>query len=378
MKNKISKVLFIANGSMIGGGNRSLVTLCNGLADRGIESRVYVPEIGEFSDELKKQKIDYIIQPTQLYVFSKIKIIIESLKIIVGIVKYKPSIIHANGIHCYKFYGRIAKLFHIPIVCHMRHFITGENSDFLVDALPNYILYNSHYNLVKTEDDLGDRLLRKVPRTVAYNFFHQHEYCKPELRAEQRALFALTAGQLAITVIGNINPGKGHLNFIDGVALFLSEHVEYIEKIKFLIVGKDVNNSGLEQECIALVKKLGLGKSIFFKGFVADAAAVYAASDILVIPSEEEPFGRIAVEAILACKQVVAMNNSGLQEILEPLITPILCKTGCADSLAKGLEKAIEKPSNNELLEQDQATIAKLFSQDTQLSQLLEIYNNVL
>lgn len=373
------KVLFTANGGKIGGGNRSLVTLCKSLATRNVQALVLVPEAGDFEQELAKQGIDYVLHPTHLYTLSKPKLLLTFLKTILLIKRFQPDVIHANDIHCYKFYGRIAKWLKIPIVCHMRHFIAGDKADFLIDALPDYILYNSEYNLLKTEKDLGERALKNVPRDVAYNFFYQAEYFKPEYRAEQRKGFALTDEQIAITVVGNINPGKGHLDFIQGIALLNQQAPEAVKaKLKVFIVGSDVTNSGLEAQSKALVKELGLDDMVTFTGFIGNTAAVYAASDILVIPSEEEPFGRIAVEGALACKQIVAMNNSGLKEILSPLKTPILCETGKAQALATALLTLAEKGVDEAQLQADQTSVQDLFSEENQLTKLLAIYQQVI
>jgi glycosyltransferase involved in cell wall biosynthesis len=373
------KILFIANGGKIGGGNRSLVTLCQSLAKKNVESLVLVPEQGDFAQELAAQKIPFIVRATHLYTLSKPKLLWQLLKVFFLLKKYQPDVIHANDIHCYKFYGRIARLLKIPSVCHMRHFVEGDNADFLIDVLPDYILYNSEYNLIKTEQGLGERPLKKVPRDVAYNFFYQEEYFKPELRTPQREALSLGVDDIAITVVGNINPGKGHLNFIHGINCLVEQlPVALKDKLKVIIVGSDVTNSGLEEQCKALVKSLDLGDLIQFTGFMADAASVYAATDILVIPSEEEPFGRIAVEGVLACKQVIAMNNSGLKEILSPLQTPILCKTACQKDLASALERVITHGVQDDLLRQDQHSIKTLFSEENQLTKLLGIYDKVM
>lgn len=374
-----TKVLFIANGGQIGGGNRSLVTLCQSFAQRSIQTLILVPQAGDFSNELKANKIDYIIKPTHLYTLAKPKLLLEIFKTILLLKKYKPDLIHANDIHCYKFYGRIAKWLNIPIVCHMRHFVEGDNADFLIDVLPDHILYNSAYNLKKTELGLRTRALKQVPRDVAYNFFYQEEYYKPELRAAQRQSFSINDEQIAITVVGNINPGKGHLDFINSIYLLSQQvPVELLAKLKVFIVGSDVTNSGLEAKCKALVESLNLGDLIEFTGFIGNSAAVYAATDLLIIPSKEEPFGRIAVEGILACKQIIAMDNSGLQEILSPLITPVLCKTGCDESLANALKQLISTGVDEESLLKDQASVAQLFSEDNQLNKLLDIYKSLM
>lgn len=374
MTETVKKVLFVANGPMIGGGNKSLISLCNALNSKGISTRVLVPSRGPFEKELIKNRIDFVIQPTQIYVLPKFKIIIEVLKCYLLVRSYRPCVIHTNDIHCYKYFDRIANLLRIPIVCHMRHFTSLKTAEFLIDKLPRHFLYNSYYNKEKTEADFKGTPLQDVQSSVAYNFFDIAEYYKPILRKAERERLNLDLHQIAIVVVGNINRGKGHIDFIHGIKYFLTSHPEYTEKLKVLIVGEDVTRSGLLNECKCLIDRLSLTKSIFFTGFMSNTAAVYAATDILVIPSEEEPFGRIAVEGVLAKKQIIANNTAGLKEILSPLSTPILYNRKNVRSFSNSLFSALTAKDADIKLASDQELVSIRFSEKTLVNELINIY----
>lgn len=64
----------------------------------------------------------------------------------------------------------------------------------------------------------------------------------------------------------------------------------------------------------ALVKQLGLEGSIFFYGDVPNVFPYMAQVDIVLIPSEFESFGYVALEALALSKRVIASNVGGLME----------------------------------------------------------------
>lgn len=65
------------------------------------------------------------------------------------------------------------------------------------------------------------------------------------------------------------------------------------------------------------VEQMGLSGRVRFLGFCASMSRLYAAADVLLLPSEDEPFGLVAVEAMAADVPVVVTNSGGLPEIVE-------------------------------------------------------------
>jgi glycosyltransferase involved in cell wall biosynthesis len=73
-----------------------------------------------------------------------------------------------------------------------------------------------------------------------------------------------------------------------------------------------------------LVHNLGLGNRLAFVGQRNDVADLIAGSDVIVIPSRAEPFGRVALEAMALSKPVVGTNAGGLPEVVEDGRTGLL------------------------------------------------------
>lgn len=91
-----------------------------------------------------------------------------------------------------------------------------------------------------------------------------------------------------------------------------------------------------EAELHALARRLRLGRSVTFAGFVPDAelAGLAAAADCAVVPSVYEPFGLVALEAAAAGTPVVVSDVGGLREFVEHGRTGLRFAAGDLDGLA--------------------------------------------
>ncbi|MFP4171377.1 MAG: glycosyltransferase family 4 protein [Candidatus Hydrogenedentota bacterium] len=74
---------------------------------------------------------------------------------------------------------------------------------------------------------------------------------------------------------------------------------------------------------------------------------LYQEADIVVVPSVwEEPFGRVAVEGMAACRPVVASRTGGLQHIVRHGETGYLFEPGSSAELALYLERMLDDPAS--------------------------------
>jgi glycosyltransferase involved in cell wall biosynthesis len=72
-----------------------------------------------------------------------------------------------------------------------------------------------------------------------------------------------------------------------------------------------------ESELRSKVGEYGLQDNVIFAGFSQQMQALYSAADIVVVPSRVEPFGLVAVEAMLAGRVLIASDIPGLREVVE-------------------------------------------------------------
>lgn len=107
---------------------------------------------------------------------------------------------------------------------------------------------------------------------------------------------------------------KGTADLLRAFALVRKE----LPEARLLIVGEETPFSrGFTAEMQALARELGVGDNAIFTGQRADVQNVMAACDVYTMPSDEEPFGLVYLEAMAVGKPVVALANGGTPEVVE-------------------------------------------------------------
>lgn len=89
-----------------------------------------------------------------------------------------------------------------------------------------------------------------------------------------------------------------------------------------------------------------LGMEVRTVGHIRDderLAALYAAADVMVVPSLEEAFGKTLIEAMACGTPVVAFDSGGPADIVEHRRTGYLARSFEADDLAAGIAWCLER-----------------------------------
>lgn len=97
------------------------------------------------------------------------------------------------------------------------------------------------------------------------------------------------------------------------------------KNLKLMITG---TGKGYDLTLKRLASRLGVSKDVIFTGLIKNSRLpfYYAASDMVVVPSEYEPFGIINIEAMAMAKPVIAADVGGISEIIDDGKTGFLVK----------------------------------------------------
>jgi glycosyltransferase involved in cell wall biosynthesis len=113
-----------------------------------------------------------------------------------------------------------------------------------------------------------------------------------------------------------------------------------------VIVGSDV--SGHEQsytrELRQLAAQLDVTEHVVFTGERSDIPRVMAACDVFILPSFEEPFGLVFLEAMAMGKPVVALDNGGTPEVVEHGRSGLLSPPWDIPALASNITTLVRDP----------------------------------
>ena len=94
-----------------------------------------------------------------------------------------------------------------------------------------------------------------------------------------------------------------------------------------------------------MIQQHGLGDVMRFLGYVPDLTVAIGASDIVVMPSKEEPYGLVALEGMAMAKPIVATRAGGVPEFVVEGETGLLVPPGDSEALADALLKLLSNPA---------------------------------
>ena len=141
-----------------------------------------------------------------------------------------------------------------------------------------------------------------------------------------------------ILFMGRLVYEKGVQHLIGAMPKIL----EHYHDAKLVIAGK----GGMIDELKAEVNALGLGNKVCFAGYLngKDVGKMYKAADISVFPSTYEPFGIVALEAMLAEVPIVVSDIGGLNEIVDHRETGMKSYAGNSNSIADSILELLFDP----------------------------------
>ena len=175
---------------------------------------------------------------------------------------------------------------------------------------------------------------------------------RPAGRALREAL-GLGEDQLLIGTVGRITRWKGQDVFLRAAARLAAS----FPQARFAIVGDCVSSPAERQadeafkaELLSLAKELGLDQKVFFLGHREDIPAVMNALDVFVLPSRQEPFGLVVLEAMAAGCPIVATNAGGVPEIVRHEGEALLVPADDPDAMAAAIERLLADKALGERL----------------------------
>lgn len=383
-------ILFITHEMNMGGASKSLVTLASELQEKGHNVVVVIPAVkGRVYDALKEKNIRVHLAFFGWRVVSddwnpiiqigfKILYPFENLfaaYICRMIKKYNIDIVHSNSSVIDVGVKAAAKA-GIPHVWHYRefqdfyhfHYIPGKRKRMeTLKRAKGEVIFISHelfrYYRDEILPDTGKVIYNGIPAE-----FLTEKY-KNDSEDKKECVKFLLAGNfhrtkrhdLAISA-AKILYEKGYRNFeliIAGAIANMAESVEYEKELR-----------RMAQDMPELVR---------FAGFVEDMAGLRKQTDIELVCSELEAFGRVTVEAMMASNPVIASNAGANIELIEEAKNGRLFQKGDASDLAGKMQWFLDEPQHISECGKRAYIFAKAnFLSDINTQNIIDIYGKLL
>jgi N-acetyl-alpha-D-glucosaminyl L-malate synthase BshA len=172
------------------------------------------------------------------------------------------------------------------------------------------------------------------PIDLAYNFIDTREYYPRDVQ-KLRLEFAKPEEKILIH-ISNFRPVKRVADVVD---IFARVSRKIPSRLIFVGEGPELS------KIIAKVKELGLAQSVAFCGKQDDVAQVISLADVMLLPSEKESFGLVALEAMACGVPTVASNTGGIPELITHGESGFLAEVGDTETMADYTLKLLTDPA---------------------------------
>jgi len=362
-----------------GGMQNHVLELVGGLSKKGYPVAVIAPPNETL--ELKLKLIDAAsyqvpisdrLSPTDLINIVRLARLLRRLR---------PDILHIHGNKTALVGGIAASLAGVPVtVVTVHNFLIYQNAKRLKKAAASLIdrrLAAHSDKIIAVSDSLkrslvDTELFESSKISVIHNGIDIDKWRRPPgTKADLRARFGLMTQDFVVVSIGRLVDWKGHDLLVEAAARSIPTR----PNLKVIIVG----DGPLFDELSKSIKDRKLEANIWLLGRVADTKPLLALSDIFCLPSKNEPFGLVILEAMAAGLPVVAANSGGVPEIIEDGLSGVLVPSGDV----AGLRGAIESLADNEgkrrqLAAAGLARVKERFTLDRVVERTEMIYRQVL
>ncbi|MDQ4076227.1 MAG: glycosyltransferase [Chloroflexota bacterium] len=168
---------------------------------------------------------------------------------------------------------------------------------------------------------------------------------------------------------------KGHAYVLKALRRLLDLDAGY--DLRYVIVG----NGPEEENLRALVEVLDLTEIVSFEGYKAhdEVWRYFAACDIFVLPSWDEAFGVVYVEALSQAKPVIGCEGAGGPEDLKALADCVeLVKPRDVGSLVHALQRLLDDPARRQQMGKvGQKVVEEYFTWERNAADTMAIYREV-
>ena len=339
---------------VVGGISRVVYDLSHRLIKDGHEVTVVTYRDGEvpyYEDDkgVKVHRVDnYMIQPNNFidWILQLNFNMVERASQIIA-EQGKFDVIHAHDWLVANAAKTLKHSFDIPIVATIHATEAGRNSGIrepnqkYINDTEWMLTYESSEVIVNSKFMKNDlQRLFGLPYekiNVVANGINSTAYSGVEKDYDFRRQYAADNEKI-ILFMGRLVYEKGVQHLISAMPKILENYHD----AKLVIAGK----GGMLDELKAQVEAMGLGQKVYFTGYLnaKQVSKMYKCADISVFPSTYEPFGIVALEAMLAGVPTVVSDVGGLNEIVEHGVDGMKSYAGNPNSLADSILELLFNP----------------------------------
>lgn len=355
------RVLYVEHGAQVSGAQRSLLELLRGLPEH-VAAEVACPADGPFADAVRAAGLRVLdLHGTEgsfkLHPVHTPRLIVDLARMAWRVRRLARGfdVVHANSIRA----GLVCALVRAPRrIVHLR------------DALPGGPLGRVVRMAISA---IADEIVA-ISRFVAANFGGTRPvvvYNPVDLErfAPDGPAAQVGGGGPLVGVFGQITPWKGQdvaIAAVDPPARLI-----VVGEAKFVSAATRFDNRSFERA----LRDAAAARPVTFLGEREDVPELMRACSLVLVPSWEEPFGRVVVEAMACGTPVVATAHGGPAEIITDGIDGRLLEPRDAERWRLVVRELLDDPSQRAALAAEGVRSAARFGREEHVRRILEVYD---
>jgi glycosyltransferase involved in cell wall biosynthesis len=375
------RILWLSHESGLAGAELSLAEAARGIQAKGHEVHVVVPAQEQLADLLAADGIPVSVVRYTWWVGTGARRavpyrlrrlarnLLAGIKLASVLGELKPDLVVSNtlAICAGAFVSRWAGVPHVWYIHelfgkegHNLFFDFGEPLSLrLMNRLSDRILVNSYAVRRQFQDWIPSEKLALV-----YYAVEVPPAPAPTERNDHR---------FRLIHVGRLSPGKRQEDAIRAHALLVKKGLD----ARLTLVGSEQPDYGAFLR--KLTRELGLEEVVEFIAFTPDPFSVVAASDVALMCSRGEGFGRVTIEAMKLGKPVIGARSGGTAELIQEGRNGFLYRLGDAEELATKIETLYrDKSLVTEMGRHAQEWSQRTFTREAYASRLIDIFQEAI
>ncbi|HEX8139945.1 MAG TPA: N-acetyl-alpha-D-glucosaminyl L-malate synthase BshA [Pyrinomonadaceae bacterium] len=222
----------------------------------------------------------------------------------------------------------------------------------------------SHYLKQATAETFQFNNIAVIPNFICATDYRR--YSVPQLRAELSP-----DGAPLLVHVSNFRPVKRPVDCVEILARVLERGV----RTRLVMVGDGSERPNAEHRA----RCLGVYEHCSFVGKQPKIVDYLSASDVLLLPSEQESFGLAALEAMACEVPVIASRVGGIPEVVTDGETGYLSELGDIEKMSADAARLVKEGDlRREMGARARASAVSRYSTDLVIPQYIEFYERVL
>lgn len=366
-------------GDLGGGAERCYWEGIKGIVSRGHEVHAILPWRGDLTDKLIDIDVPVSIIPLTWWVSTDLSSHIRARRLFYNmrlawnavsnlLKQTRPDVVVTNTLTIP--HGALAaRRNNIPHVWHIHEF--GREDHNLVfdlgDRLSLFLIDKFSKRIIINSLAVQDKFRKVVPPDKLSLIYYA-----VDVPAHVEGAKKQNNGWLDLILVGHLAPGKRQEDAIKSVSILFNKQLN----VRLTLIGNEGQEYGTYLRKLAV--ELGVKDRIDFVGFTQNPFAYVAVSDVALMCSQSEAFGRVTVEAMKLGKPVVGARSGATPELIRDGVNGFLYQVGDPEDLANKIAILYnDRPLLSEMGQNAREWSNRTFSMENYTTGLLTVFEDI-